>query len=120
MVNICHHIGTTGSMHYESSALSKEIGEAYIEAGRWGYEPPDVLVRSHRHRHSEVRLQSKRGFVTCVTTPGWQLMTPFAYRIPGARQAMPQIGAVVIRQGDTDVYTRPFVKSMERDKEVVL
>jgi hypothetical protein len=120
LVHLSHHIGTTGSMHYESTALMRELTEAYVEAGRWGEEPPDVVVRSHRHRSAEVRVQTRKGFATVVTTPGWQLKTPFVYKIPGGRQSQPQIGGLVVRCGDDDVYTRPFVRSLSRPREEVL
>jgi hypothetical protein len=120
LAHISHHIGTAGSMHYESTAPMRELSEAYVEAGRWNNEPPDWVVRSHRHRNVEVRVQTHKGFATCCTTPAWQLKTPFAYRVAGARQATPQIGGTVLRCGDEDLYTRHKVWSIGRDKEVVL
>jgi hypothetical protein len=120
LAHLSHHIGIAGSMHYESTAVMRELTEAYVEAGRWHNEPPDWVVRSHRHRNVEVRVQTHKGFATCCTTPAWQLKTPFAYRIAGARQAMPQIGGTVLRCGDEDLYTRHRVWSLERPKEELL
>ena len=120
LVHISHHIGTTGSMHYESTALMKEFSEACIEAARWGDEPPAVVCRSHRHRNAEVRVQTSRGFATSCTTGGWQLKTPYAYRIPGGRQSRPQIGGTLIRRGDEDVFTRHKIWSLSRPKVEVL
>jgi hypothetical protein len=120
LVHLAHHIGTTGSMHYESTALMRELAEAYVESGRWGLDPPSVAVRSHRHRNAEVRVQTSKGFATVCTTAGWQLKTPFAYRIAGARQALPQIGGTLVRVGDEDVFTRHFVRTLSRPPEVVL
>ena len=117
LVHYTHHIGTAGSMHYESTALMRELTEAYVEAGRWGNEPPDVVVRSHRHRNAEVRVQTRKGFCTVATTAGWQLKTPFTFKIAGARQAQPQIGGTVVICGPEDIYTRHFVKSLTRSKE---
>lgn len=51
LVHFAHHIGTTGTRAYESTAVMKELTEAYGEAAQWGEEPPDIVVRSHRHRH---------------------------------------------------------------------
>jgi len=114
LINFMHHIGTTGSMHYEATALQKELSEAYVEAARWGDRPPDVLVRSHRHRKSEVEIETANGPATCFTTPGWQLKTPFSFRIPGARQSRPQFGGSLIRIHKGEIFTRHFVKSIER------
>jgi hypothetical protein len=120
LAHISHHIGTTGSMHYESTALMKELTEAYVEAGRWHNEPPDWVARSHRHRNAEVRVQTHKGFATVFTTPAWQLQTPYSYRIAGARQSLPQIGGSLMRCGDEDLYTRHLVFNLDRPAEVRL
>ena len=114
LAHVTHHIGTAGSMHYESTAVMREMSEAYNESGRWGQEPPDWIVRSHRHRNIEVRVQTRKGFATGLVTPGWQLKTPFAYRIAGARQAQPQIGGSLLRCGDQDLFTRHRVWDLAR------
>ena len=118
LCHILHHIGTTGSSHYESSAIMKELSEAYAEAGRWRNEPPDVVVRSHRHRHCEVRVPTSLGYGISFCTAGWQLKTPFVYKIPGGRYTTPQVGGSLIRQGDEDLYTRHKTWSIGRSKEV--
>lgn len=112
-VQIMHHIGTTGSNAYETTALCKEFAEACAEAARWGRLPPDVVVRSHRHRHAETRVPTRDGYGICVVTPGWQLKTPFVWKIPGGRLTTPQFGGVLIRQGDREVYTRSKVWSID-------
>ena len=118
LAHLTHHIGTTGSSHYESSAPMRELGEAYTEAGRWNNRPPDIVVRGHRHRHIEVRVPTCKGYGIVFTCAAWQAKTPFTYKIPGARQSMPQIGGHLIRQGDFDLYTRHFVQTPERAKAV--
>lgn len=121
LIHITHHIGTTGSTHYESSALMRELGEQFVEAGRWGHEPPSVIIRSHRHRCAEVRVPARTGhYAWCCTTAGWQLRTPFAAKLPGGRNSEPQIGGMVVRVGDHDIYTRHFVRGIGRDTEVDL
>jgi hypothetical protein len=118
LVDLTHHIGVAGSTAYESSALTRELSEAYVEASRWGEPPPDVVGRSHRHRNSEVRIQTAHGFATVFTTAGWQLKTPLCHRVAGARQAEPQIGGSLIRHGDHDNYTRHFIKHLARPRVV--
>ena len=116
LVHAAHHIGTSGSLAYETSAIHKELEQAFVEAGRWNDEIPDVLVRSHRHRNAETRIQTYKGFATSCTTAGWQLKTPFTYKIAGARQTQPQIGGTLIRCGDEDIYTRHKLWKIERPK----
>lgn len=45
LIHAMHHIGSTGSNAYEATAIHKEVTESLTEAARWGYEPPDVIVR---------------------------------------------------------------------------
>ncbi len=120
LAHILHHIGTTGSSAYESSAPQKELVNAFAEAGQSGDRPPNIIVRSHRHRHIENRLVAENGYNYVFVTAGWQLKTPFAYRIAGARQSQPQIGGSLIRQGDEDYFTRHFVKRLARPKAEIV
>lgn len=133
LVHFAHHIGTVSSSAYESTAVYKELVEAYVEAGRWGDEPPQVVVRSHRHRNFETRIacnvhkDGKRtrvndvdeegGYAIAMVTAAWQLKTPFAYRIAGARQTQPQIGLSIIRAGDEELHARHKVWRIERPQE---
>ena len=116
LVHCLHHIGSTGSQAYESTAVHKELIESFIEAGRWKRRMPDVVVRSHRHRYIEDTIATANGRATAVVTPAFQLKTPFAWRIPGARLAEPQIGGIVIRWHKYELFVRPFVQSLERGK----
>jgi hypothetical protein len=117
LVHLTHHVGISGTMFYESTAPMKELTEAYVEAGCWHDEAPDVVVRSHRHRNIEVRIQTYKGFCTACTTAGWQLKSPYTYRFSG-RMGAPQIGGTLVRCGDEDVYTRHFIRTIGRTKEV--
>jgi hypothetical protein len=119
LVHAAHHIGTAGSLAYETTAIHKELEQSFVESGRWGQVHPDVVVRSHRHRNAETRIQTARGFATSFTTAAWQLKTPLAHRIAGARQTMPQIGGSLIRCGDEDVYTRHFLRNVARPRTEV-
>jgi len=119
LIHFAHHIAGTGRTHYESSAVMGEIGDMYVEAGRWGNSAVDILVRSHRHRYIEVRVPSRHGYTIGCVTPGFQGPTPFSRKIAGGRQSEPQVGGIVIRQGDMDSYTRSFVVGMPRAPEII-
>lgn len=119
LIHFSHHIGTTQSANYESTAVYKEFIEALTDAGRWKKQPPDVVVRSHRHRAFETRVATAGGYGISLVTPAWQLKTPFVYKLPMGRSSMPQIGGVCIRHGGQDaIYTRSKVWNIERPKEV--
>jgi hypothetical protein len=116
LVHLSHHIGTAGSLAYETSAVHKELEQAFVEAARWQNRPPDVIVRSHRHRNVETRIQTYHGFATACTTAGWQAKTPFVYKIAGGRQTLPQIGGTLVRCGDEDLFTRHRLWNLARPK----
>ena len=116
LCHFLHHIGTTSSAAHETSAVNAELAAMYAEAGRYSNEPPRIVVRSHRHRSSEVRMPNNDGYAACLVTAAWQLKTPFAYKVAGARVTTPQIGGALIRLGDEELYTRLKVWNIERSK----
>lgn len=113
-----HHIGTVHSPMSEATAIHAELVQSYVEAGRWGDEPPDFIVRSHRHRSYQVRFPSAKGEAVGIVTPAWQGRTEFTFKISGARMTQPQFGAVLVVAGTDGIYTKAFTKRLERSKEV--
>jgi hypothetical protein len=117
LVHAMHHIGTTSSAAHEASAVNAELTAEYVEAARWRREPPDFVVRSHRHRSIAVDLDSAKGYAAAIVTPAWQGKTPFAWKIAGARISEPQFGGIIIRHGDEEFHYRRRVWSLERSSE---
>ena len=118
LVHLLHHVGTTASAAHEASAVNAELTAEYVEAARWRQEPPDFIVRSHRHRYIAVDVHTANGIGAAVVTPGWQGKTPFAWKIAGARLAVPQFGGIIIRHGDEEAHYRRKVWSIGRSEEV--
>lgn len=119
LVHSLHHIGTTSAQAYESTAVHRELIESFVEAARWKEDPPDCIVRSHRHRHFETSMSTAgRGEITsraiAVITPGWQGKTPFVYRIAGGRLSPPQFGGIVIRYAHDELFVRAKVWTVQR------
>jgi hypothetical protein len=114
LIHFLHHIGTTSSNAYEGTAVHKELVESFVEAARWGHQPPDFIIRSHRHRHFETKVMTGRGRASAVVTPGWQLKTPFTFKIAGARLSQPQCGGIVIRRNKDVHYAIEKVWSLSR------
>src|SRR6266478_1990266 len=50
LVHFLHHIGTTSSTAHEASAVNGELSAMYVEAGRFGDEPPAIIVRCGQRR----------------------------------------------------------------------
>ena len=113
-----HHIGTSGSEYYQSTAPLKELITAYSTAGKMGKVDPNVVCRSHRHSFCEVRLAGKYDYDCTFCTPAWQLQTPYAYRSATVRNTPPQLGGSIIMfdQKKNSVYTKHFVKYLERPR----
>lgn len=115
LMHFSHHVGTTQSASYESTAVYKELVEAYTESGRWLQEPPDLVMRSHRHRQFEIKIATKKGYAFSCVSPAWQLKTPFVHRLPMGRSSQPQVGGYHIRAGHQDgLYTRFKVWDIQR------
>lgn len=117
LVHLLHHVGTTSSAAHEASAVNAEITAEFVEAARWREDPPDFVVRSHRHRFIAVDLDTARGIGSAIVTPGWQGKTPFAWKVAGARLAVPQFGGIIIRHGDEEFHYRRKVWSIGRSEE---
>jgi len=117
LAHFAHHISTSSSPFSETSALLREQVGGYVEAGRWGDEPASVYVRSHRHICSGIWHPSRHGITSTVTTPAWQLKTPYVHKI-SARMSQPQIGLVLLLVGDNGPYVKPWVRHIERPEEV--
>lgn len=117
LIHALHHIGTTSSASYESTAVHKELVEAYSEAGRWNEKPADVIIRSHRHRYFKTEVPSANDRAMAVVTPGWQGKTPYVFRIAMGRQSQPMFGGVMIRVSEeNELYERHYVKRLERPR----
>lgn len=115
LIHFSHHIGGTSSSSYESTSVYKELVESFVQAGRFGDRPPDMIVRGHRHRQFEVKVGTRY----VIVVPGWQLKTPYVYRLASGRASPPQIGGYVLRSGDEDpLYARSKVWHIPRSKEV--
>ena len=108
LLHFAHHTGTTTSPAYELTALTRELTAAWLEAAQWGHRPPDLLIRSHRHRFAVATLPVAESLARVVVTPGWQLRTPFVWRTASLRRV--QIGGVCLsarRDGNPcDIYQR--------------
>lgn len=114
LCHIMHHIGSSGSASYESTAPQAELIAEFAEAGQNREEPPDYVIRSHRHRYIKVENPSARFEAAAIVTPGWQLKTPFSFKIRGGRVSPPQFGGILIRQGDEEFYSRHIRWTIER------
>lgn len=89
-----HHIGTTSSAAYETSAPMRELVAGLVESAQWDQKLPDIMVRSHRHRYIPVSIpRSGDRDIQIIVTPAWQVRTPHVERID--RMRLPHIGGVL-------------------------
>jgi len=112
-----HHISTTSRKALEASGESIALAEEQVQAAACGHEPPKVVLRGHRH----VMGYHGDGLGLCVVGPAWQLLTRFGAKVvPASRLA---VGLIVLDwrglpEGSVPV-VRPWVKTLERSREVV-
>jgi hypothetical protein len=112
LIHFAHHIGTTSSTAYESSAPMREIVAAFVESGQWGMRPPSLIVRSHRHRFIKVEPPN----CCIVVTPAWQAKTPLVYRID--RMRGPMFGGILIRGGEEGVEVKERIYTLKMTESV--
>ncbi len=117
LVHLTHHIGTTSSPFAESGALNREMVHGYVEAGRWKDDPPAMYIRSHRHTCGVYGHPSQHGMTWSVTSPAWQLKTPYGYR-SAFRMQRPQVGGTICVAGDNSPYVKTWVRTVERPREI--
>jgi hypothetical protein len=120
LCNFKHHIGTTGSAAFAATALSKEVVLTLAEAARLNKPIPRVIVRSHRHVGDIYIKPSPNGDIVCVVTPGWQIVSPFAWRIPGSRQNLGEFGGIIIRIEDGEPHIKTWTRAVDRDETEVV
>lgn len=111
-----HYIGGTRSPWYETTALNRAYAMACYMAGRWNKTLPDFILYGHRHQYVETRYGTHKGFSAVSVVPGWQAKTPYLVQQVDPF-AEPQFGSVLIRQGDQDAYTRPWVRCIEEEAD---
>lgn len=106
LIHFCHTIGGTGVTSYESTAVIRELVEAFNDSGRWQNKPPQIVVRSHRHKAHEIKIPAYKGKAISLVTSAWQLKTGYVFNIPSARVGTPTVGGHLIyydgKKVDTD------------------
>lgn len=94
LFQFAHHIGTTSSAAYESSAPMRELVAGLVESAQFRQRLPDIMVRSHRHRFIPISIPaSENKDISLFITPAWQLRTPHVERID--RMRLSHIGGII-------------------------
>ena len=89
--DIAHHT-SMGTLEWTyPNMIFRLVQQTRLRYMNWGEQPPDVVVRAHRHVHVDTGLTlSTRG----VCLPCWQYATSYLYRI-NQENSKPSIGACV-------------------------
>lgn len=81
VVSATHHITTTSRAYLESNNLMAALGHEIIECDHAGWPTPDLIIRSHRHRHGYYTTGGKGILVTSA----WQALTRHGHKVvPGS------------------------------------
>lgn len=108
LINVMHHIGTSSSDMYESTAVHKEMVSHCLEMAKLEQPLPNIIVRGHRHRYFKTSTVTKKGEVESIVLPGWQMKTPFIYKT-NSKSRVPHFGGVIIRLGKDGLYSKSKV-----------
>lgn len=90
-IDVTHHF-STGTLPYTyANGMTRLVQVTRLNYLDWGEQPPDLIVRAHRHKFIDTGYTfSTRG----VSLPCWQFQNAYLYRI-GKENDIPHIGAVI-------------------------
>jgi len=117
------HAASTG--RGKAAMLHQLLMESWAQAGMWGHEPADVLVRHHVHSYAEFRTSSRKGYSIAMTAPGWQGKTEFVYKMHNGSLAVPCAGGSITKVGDQELHSRTLTRQIEvgckwKDMDIVV
>ena len=88
LLDIAHHMPTTGRAYLEAGAMSITMGNARQNYSRLGHRVPKIYLRGHRHV----------GGMFCdaaglfMVSPAWQLLTRYGHKVVGDSICRPGAG----------------------------
>jgi len=98
-----HHIGSTSNPLYEANALLRALYILRVEVEReWGVLAPDVRLIGRAHRHRMISVSKGDWHGVCL--PGWQLKTPFGYKM--SPETLPEVGYVIVECEGGDIWVK--------------
>ncbi len=90
LIQVRHHMPTTGRVYLEASALSITLGNTQLSYARHKQPIPDIVVSGHRHRCGWYA-DDESMMMAC---PAWQGLTRHGHKVvPGA---LPKVGFCVM------------------------
>jgi len=86
-INARHHCSATSRRWLESGEYSRFLINEQAEAIRNGERPPEICIRSHRHRGGHFL----DGGGLALVTPAWQALTRHAHKVVPSARTQPGI-----------------------------
>src|SRR5438105_2912279 len=118
LIHFAHHVGSTSSSAYESSALMREMVAAFVESGQWGMRAPGIVIRAHTHRYLRIEGVGQTEGWQAVKLPGWQAKTPFVYKMDRLRG--PMFGGILLTDTAEGVLIRKWVQTVKMTKSITI
>ena len=109
-LDIAHHMSMGNLPWTYPNAMARVVQETRLNYLEWQEQPPDIVVRAHRHQHVDTGTTfSTRG----VALPCWQWLTTYLYRL-GKENAKPHIGGSVLICDNGNYQYMPFIYQPRR------
>lgn len=96
-----HHTSVGGLPWTVPGGVARLAFRHWVERLQAGERPADVIIRSHKHVHSDSYGAHQ---TRAIVTPAWQLKTSFAHRV--APESIADVGGIVILVGPTGYEVR--------------
>lgn len=119
LVDIRHH-GRISMPANKPNLLYNEWVNNVVSRVLVGYDPPHMVVRSHGHEWKSSRVASNLTEDVSIMTPGWQALTPWAHKTVSARNAIVNIGGILLTIEDGKVCAKAKYWNVETEGETKL
>jgi len=120
LVDVKHH-GRIAVPRNKPNLLYGEWVDCCVNRSLLHLPVPDMVVRSHGHEWKSCGVPAKLVRDVSIMLPGWQFLTPWAQAQPlSARNAVVNIGGVLLQIEDGRVVTHVKYWNVEQEEETIL
>ena len=90
-IDLQHHTSVGGLPWTVPGGVARLAFRHWAERLENGFQPADLIIRSHKHKHSDSHDAHK---TRAIVTPAWQLKTSFGFRI--APESLADVGGIAV------------------------
>jgi len=110
LFDIAHHGGSVGSRAWtEENGMYNKVKSFYFQTLNEERDLPRYWIRSHNHQFIQATYDGKRGSITGIVTPSFQMKTGFGQKVAGDK--LSDIGLIVFTIEDDGTCKMNVIKA---------